>query len=123
MNEPVSGVERWTERVTPWLSLLGAIGFLCAILLGACPGCATQGLRPAVSLKVDYAKKTPPDASVTIDEQYIGPLGYVAAHGVRIPLGEHRVSVTKAGYFPWDRLITASDAPLHLDVALEPIPD
>jgi len=123
MNPPVSKLERLTERVTPWLSLLGAIGFVWALLLAACPGCHTQGLRPAVSLKVDYAKKTPADASVTIDEQYIGPLGYVASHGVRLPLGEHRVSVTKAGYFPWDRLIVAEDDPIKLEVTLEPIPD
>lgn len=123
MNEPMSSFERLSERVTPWLSLLGAIGFLCALIMAACPGCATDRLRPAVSLKVDYAKKTPADASVTIDEQYIGPLGYVAAHGVRIPLGEHRVSVTKAGYFPWDRLIVAENEPIKLEVTLEPIPD
>jgi hypothetical protein len=117
----VTKAERVTERLTPWLSLLGVIGFLVAILLGAF-GCSNQ-LRPAVSLSVVYAKPTPPDASVTIDEQYIGPLGYVSAHGVRLPEGEHRVSVTKAGYFPWDRLVTAGRDPIKLEVALEPIPD
>jgi hypothetical protein len=81
-------------------------------------------VHAAFSLKLDYAKKTPPDASVVIDEQYVGPLGYVAAHGVRLRLGEHRVSVTKAGYFPYDRLIVKTDSePLKLDVVLEPIPD
>lgn len=118
----VSKTARFTERLTPWLSLLGVLGFLVAILLGACPGCSAP-LRPAVSLSVAYAKPTPPDASVTIDEQYIGPLGYVAAHGVRLPEGEHRISVTKAGYFPWDRLVTAGRDPIKLEVALEPIPD
>jgi hypothetical protein len=120
---PISLTERSSERATPWLSLLGAIGFACALWLGACPGCAPHNLRPAVSLKLDYAKGTPADASVTIDEQYIGPLGYVAAHGVRLPLGEHRISVTKAGYFPWDRLVVARDETILLDVRLEPIPD
>jgi hypothetical protein len=116
--------ERFTERLTPWLSLLGVIGFVIAILLGACPGCGiNKGLRPAVSLSMAYQKQTPADASVTIDEQYIGPLGYVAAHGVRLPEGEHRVSVTKPGYFPWDRLVTAGRDPIKLDVTLEPIPD
>jgi len=123
MPYEVSKAERVTERITPWLSLLGVIGFLCAIVLAACPGCGPQP-QAAFSLKIDYAKKTPPDASVVIDEQYVGPLGYVAAHGVRLRLGEHRVSVTKAGYFPYDRLIVKSDSePLKLDVALEPIPD
>ncbi len=111
-----------TERITPWLSLLGVIGFVIAILLGACPGCG-RPLVPAVSMSMRYEKPTPPDATVTIDEQYIGPLGYVAAHGVRLPEGEHRISVTKAGYFPWDRLVTAGRDPIKLDVKLEPIPD
>lgn len=117
-----SRAELLSERVTPWLSLLGAIGFAVAILLGACPGCG-PALRPAVSLSFTYQKRTPADASVSIDEQYIGPLGYVAAHGVRLPEGEHRISVTKAGYFPWDRLVTANRDPIRLDVTLEPIPD
>jgi hypothetical protein len=122
MSQRVSKVERVTETVTPWLSLLGIIGFLCAIVLAACPGCQPP-LYAAISLKVAYAEKTPADASVVIDEQYIGPLGYVAAHGVRLRLGEHRVSVTKAGYFPYDRVIVAGDHDLKLDVVLEPIPD
>lgn len=115
-------LELLTERITPWLSLLGVIGFVVAILLGACPGCGPQP-RAAVSMSMSYEKPTPPDASVTIDEQYIGPLGYVAAHGVRLREGEHRISVTKAGYFPWDRLVTAGRDPIKLDVKLEPIPD
>jgi PEGA domain len=122
MSVPVSKAERFTERLTPWLSLLGVIGFVIAILLGACPGCGPQP-RAAVSLSMAYAQKTPADASVSIDEQYIGPLGYVAAHGVRLPEGEHRISVTKTGFFPWDRLVTAGMQPIKLDVALEPIPD
>lgn len=120
MQSPGSA-ERLTERVTPWLSLLGVIGFVVALLLAA-TGCSAS-LRPAVTLSVAYAKPTPPDASVIIDEQYIGPLGYVSAHGVRLPEGEHRISVTKAGYFPWDRLITAGRDPIKLVVTLEPIPD
>jgi PEGA domain len=114
--------ERFTERLTPWLSLLGVIGFVIAILLGACPGCGPQP-RAAVSMSMAYAKNTPADASVSIDEQYIGPLGYVAAHGVRLPEGQHRISVTKTGFFPWDRLVTAGMQPIKLDVTLEPIPD
>jgi hypothetical protein len=113
--------ERFTERLTPWLSLLGVIGFVVAILLGAW-GCGPVP-RAAVSLSMAYAPKTPADASVSIDEQYIGPLGYVSAHGVRLPEGEHRISVTKAGFFPWDRLVTAGRDPIKLDVTLEPIPD
>lgn len=113
--------ERFTERLTPWLSLVGVIGFVIALVLGAW-GCGPVP-RAAVSLSVAYAKNTPADASVSIDEQYIGPLGYVAAHGVRLPEGQHRISVTKTGFFPWDRLVTAGMQPIKLDVVLEPIPD
>lgn len=122
MTNRVSRAERFTETVTPWLSLLGIIGFLCAIVMAACPGCMPK-VYAAVSLKVAYAEKTPADASVVIDEQYVGPLGYVAAHGVRLREGEHRVSVTKSGYFPYDRVLVADRNDLKLDVVLEPIPD
>jgi hypothetical protein len=114
--------ERVSERITPWLSLLGAIGFAVAIAVGMCAGCGPQPVA-AVSMSISYAKPTPADASVSIDEQYVGPLGYVAAHGVRLPEGEHRITVSKAGYFPWDRLIVADTHPVKLEVRLEPIPD
>ena len=71
----------------------------------------------------DLAKPTPRDASVIIDEQYIGPLGYVAAHGVRLPVGEHRISVEKNGYFPFDELVRADRDDISLRVKLEPVPD
>lgn len=91
----------------------------CAVLLFACG----PTLRPAVDLKLRSTAHTPADASVVIDEEYIGPLGYVAAHGVRLPQGEHRVSVTKSGYFPWDQLVVSDREPIFLDVELTPIPD
>lgn len=122
VSTEISKSERFSERITPWLSLLGVIGFVVAVLLGACPGCGPQPVA-AVSMSMSYAKKTPADASVSIDEQYVGPLGYVAAHGVRLPEGEHRISVTKAGFFPWDRLVVADTNPIKLEVTLEPIPD
>ncbi len=57
-----------------------------------------------------------------IDEEYIGPLGYVAARGVRLPMGKHRITVEKPGYFPWDRLVESDRDAIHLDIQLEPIP-
>ena len=86
-------------------------------------GCATSSLRSAVVLEVNGSKATPRDASVYIDEQYIGPLYYVSAYGVRLPVGEHRITVTKEGYFPWDRLVEADRKPLTLNVELVEIPD
>lgn len=86
-------------------------------------GCAHGAGRAAVSLKLKLTPRAPGDASVFIDEDYVGPLGYVAAHGVRLPAGEHRISVQKDGFFPWDRLVVADREPIFLDVDLEPIPD
>ena len=82
-------------------------------------GCAAAPGR-TVSLRV---KGNVGDASVTIDDQYIGALAYVAAHGVALPPGRHRVTVEKIGFFPWDRLVEASAEPIQLDVQLTRIPD
>ena len=79
--------------------------------------------RPAVSLTLVAPKAAPRDASVYIDEEFVGPLAIVAARGVRLPAGEHRITVEKLGYFPWDALVVAERTPLRLDVVLEPLPD
>jgi hypothetical protein len=63
------------------------------------------------------------DAQVTIDDMPIGALGYVSAHGVALPPGKHRVTVERAGYFPWDAVLVADDDPINLQVKLVPIPD
>lgn len=102
-----------------WLRVLLLLGCVASMSVAGC----SLGLRSAVSMKVARAKKTPRDASVYIDEEFIGPLYYVAAHGVRLPTGKHRVSITRDGYFPWDRLVEADREPIHLDVQLVPIPD
>jgi hypothetical protein len=85
---------------------------ICAVL-GACNHGAG---RAAVSMKLDSPDRGVADASVYIDEEYVGPLGYVAVRGVRLPVGQHRVTVQKDGYFPWDQAI-------KLDVHLVRIPD
>jgi hypothetical protein len=95
---------------------------LLAATATALPSCMPP-LRPAVSLRVKRHPKTPSDAFVTIDEEYIGPLGYVAAHGVRLPLGTHRISVERRGYFPYDTTVEASTDTIYLNVHLKPIPD
>ena len=87
------------------------------------PACRTGVGRPAVSLRFVRHKGTPKDAGVWIDEEFIGPLNYVAAYGVRLPIGEHRITVQRQGYFPWDRLVVADREPIQLDVELVPIPD
>ena len=86
-------------------------------------GCQSGVGRAAVSLRMQIPRSVPGDASVFIDEEYIGPLGYVAAHGVRLPVGEHRITVERDGFFPWDQLVTADRDAITLRVELEPIPD
>jgi len=98
----------------------GVVLLLAAALALACqPGVG----RAAVSMSMKLSARAPGDASVFIDEEYVGPLGYVAAHGVRLPVGEHRITVQKDGFFPWDRLVVADREPVRLEVDLEPIPD
>ena len=94
---------------------------LALLALGGLAACATAPL-PTTSLRV---KGGTPDATVTIDDRYIGPFAYVARHGVALPPGKHRITVERSGYFPWDRLVEAreGDPPLQLDVPLTKIPD
>ena len=119
---PESALAALLRRLTPYVALLaaGVLALFLALSLTSCEGAAG---RPAVSLSLERSSKSPRDAAVTIDEEYIGPLGYVAARGVRLPVGKHRITVEKPGYFPWDQLVEANTAPIHLDVTLEPIPD
>ena len=85
--------------------------------------CSPAPLPPTtVSLRMSG---TPPDATVTIDDQILGALGYVQARGVALPPGVHHVTVQAPGFFPWDKEVEARQggAPIRLDVALVPIPD
>ncbi len=93
---------------------------LFALITASAIACASAR---AVSLKVEMAPNTPADASVIIDEQFVGVLGYVAARGVRLPAGEHRISVEREGYFPWDKIVVSDRKPIQLQVELVPIPD
>jgi hypothetical protein len=109
------------RRRMVWRSL-ARLGALATFALVAPIGC-TIGLRSAVTMTMSRAKVTPRDASVYIDEEFIGPFYYVAAHGVRLPTGKHRVSVTREGYFPWDQVVEADRQPIALNVELVAVPD
>jgi hypothetical protein len=113
---------RLMTRTTAYVALGGGIAFLAAIAFTLLTGCG-PGPVPAVTLKLVRSPETPRDASVIIDEEYIGPLGIVAARGVRIPLGEHRISVERTGYFPYDKLVVSDRDDVTLNVKLEPVPD
>lgn len=99
---------------------MGPARALAALLAVAAVACG--GPPKTVSLRVAGG---PPGARVTIDDGYVGTLDVVAARGVALPPGTHRISVEAPGYFPVDRLVVAPEggAPIHLDVRLEPIPD
>jgi hypothetical protein len=92
----------------------------CMFLLLAACGPAKE--PRTVSLRMIGA---PPNASVTIDDQFVGTLDVVAARGVALPPGQHRVSVEAAGFFPFDQIVEAQegDAPLRVEVKLVPVPD
>lgn len=93
----------------------------CLALLLAVIACT-----PLASQKVSLRMKgNVRDASVSVDDQYIGALAFVASRGVSLPPGKHRITVEKPGFFPWDRLVEAADPaePIHLDVVLVKIPD
>lgn len=105
------------------MSVIRVLAIAVALAATSAAACTSGVGRAAVSLGFDAPSRTPRDASVYIDEEYIGPLGYVAAHGVRLPVGEHRITVQRSGYFPWDRLVTADREPIRLKVELVPIPD
>jgi hypothetical protein len=78
--------------------------------------------QPTISLRM---RGGPAGATVAIDDEALGTLEFVAAHGVALPPGVHHVTVTAQGFFPWDREVEAKprSAPIVLDVALVPVPD
>jgi hypothetical protein len=94
----------------------------CVALAGlaGCQVSLPHSRLPTVSMRM---QGTPPDATVTIDDQYVGPLAVVAVRGVALPVGAHRISVEAQGYFPWDRIVEAKDKPVMLAVTLVAIPD
>ncbi len=102
---------------------IGRRAAVWALATAAAVGLLACGVRSAVSLRFQVDPQTPPDASVTIDEQFIGVLAYVASRGVRLPEGEHRITIEREGYFPWDRIVVSDRKPIHLDVRMKRIPD
>lgn len=104
---------------------------LRAALLAACVSvslslsllaCGPAREPKTVSMRM---KGSPPSASVTIDDIFVGRLDLVSARGVALPVGQHRVSVEAPGYLPWDKIVEAKEGagPLRLDVDLVAIPD
>jgi hypothetical protein len=94
-----------------------ALALLLSVL--ACNPAGYPG-GPKVSLRM---RGGPGQATVTIDDEYVGPLDVVAARGVALPVGPHRISVESPGFLPWDKIVEAKDQTVRLEVQLVPIPD
>jgi hypothetical protein len=97
---------------------------LVVLLLASLAGCTPPETpkQPTVSLRMTG---TPADATVVIDDEVVGTLDFVAAHGVALPPGVHHVTVTASGYFPRDQEVEARprSPPIRVEVALQPVPD
>jgi len=93
-----------------------------ALFLGGA-GCATMGLRAAVSLRLSAPPEAPRDALVYVDGQFVGNLATVVARGVRLPEGPHRLRVEKTGYHPWSREVVSDRKDLLEQVELLRLPD
>ena len=98
------------------------VGALVALLSLGLAACGPPREPRTVSLRMAGA---PRSATVTIDDQLVGTMEVVAARGVALPPGAHRVSVEAPGYFPWDRIVEAKEGqgPIRVEVRLVPIPD
>ena len=85
-------------------------------------GCAPAAAPRTVSMRVFGG---PSNASVTVDDIFVGTLDVVSSRGVALPPGTHHVSVEAPGHLPWDKVVEAREGagPLRLDVKLVPIPD
>jgi hypothetical protein len=93
-----------------------------ALVFATIAACAPNYAEPRVSVRL---VGSPPDALVTVDDQVVGPLARVAAKGLSVSEGKHRVTVERPGYFPWDKEVEAKSggAVVQLDVQLEKIPE
>ena len=98
------------------------LAMIVALGLGGCVPAARTPQQPTISLRL---AGTPAGATVIIDEEALGTLDFVAAHGVALPPGVHHVTVRAAGYFPSDQTVEArpGSGPVKLAVALIAVPD
>ena len=99
-----------------------ALALLGTLALGACGNVIVGSPEGPRTVPIRLAG-TPPDATVTIDDQRVGSLALVAARGMRVLAGRHRISVESAGYLPWDRVVEAKDEVIRVEVKLVPIPE
>jgi hypothetical protein len=117
-----SGPPEREGRPGPWRRKDATrVAALVALILWGCRP-PLVAATPRVSLRMTG---TPADATVIIDEEKVGSLDLVAAHGVALPVGVHHVTVEARGYFTWDREVFAVEGktPIRFEVALTRVPD
>ena len=96
-------------------TVIAASTLLLATWLGGCAAPKRGLLRFAGDQK---------DALVTIDDEYVGKLGRLQRRGIKLPVGEHRVTIEKVGFFPFDQLIIIhAEQRQDMKVELTEIPD
>ena len=88
-------------------------------VVAACGGAQA----PAAKLISYRLVGEPAKATVTIDDQPIGPLEMVARRGIALPAGAHRITVEAPGYLPWYPPVDASTGPAQIVVKLVPVPE
>ena len=93
-----------------------------ALAVSSLGACGPPAAPKTVSMRVAGG---PGNASVTVDDTFVGTLDVVSRRGVALPPGMHRVSVEAPGHLPWDKVVEAKEGagPLQLDVKLVPVPD
>jgi len=83
----------------------------------------TMGLRAAVDVSFKAPPETPGRALVYIDETYVGILAQVMQQGLRLTEGQHRITVEKTGYYPFDTVVVSNRQPITVEVELLRLPD
>lgn len=98
-----------------------------ALLLLACLGCGggvvqrVDALPPAPPGKGFLAiHVTPPDVDLYLGDAFMGRVDGYAQGVVRLPIGTHRVTLQRAGYYPHHALVHVDEAGQSLTVALVP---
>ncbi len=93
-------------------------------VLSACsPRVVEAPKAPGVSLVIKVDGSVPEQSRVTIDDEVLGALDFVAEHGVRVPAGTHRMTVTAPGYLPFDRAFQATGKRVVVNVSLRQSPE
>jgi hypothetical protein len=94
----------------------GLLGLL--VLAGACS--VQLNRKPSASLRV---VADPPEATVYVNEQFVGSAKVLDVRPKALSEGEHRVTVRAPGYFPHDLVVDLVPGVTTVRIALRPVPE